>query len=286
MNQSSCERLRLGKIGFLNVLPIYYPLESGVINHPFGIVSGTPAHLNELMAKGDLDLSVVSSIEYARYPERYSILPDLSISCCGAVRSVLLFSQMPVSGLDGKTITVSNYSATSVFLLKILFSEHLGIKADFRSGSLEAASSGRTLPLAFLAIGDEALRLSARDVYPHRLDLGEAWHSWTGLPFVFALWVIQKKAAEKWNGSLGNIIKILVSAKDWGTTHIEHVCAVAAQKGVLGEDELKVYYRGLRFDLRQIEQKGLRLFYRFLRDMGEIPKVPELEILAPLARVA
>lgn len=286
MNQSSCERLRLGKIGFLNVLPIYYPLESGIINHPFAIVSGTPAHLNELMAKGDLDLSVVSSIEYARYPERYSILPDLSISCCGAVRSVVLFSQVPVSGLNGKTVTVTNNSATSVFLLKILFLEHLGIKADLRPGSFDEAFSEGSLPLAFLAIGDEALRLSARDVYPHRLDLGEAWHSWTGRPFVFALWVMQKKSAEKWNGSIENIIKILVSAKDWGRAHLEHVCAVAARKGVLGADELKVYYRGLGFDLRQIEQKGLRLFYRFLRDMGEIPKVPELEILAPLARVA
>ncbi|HYA01589.1 MAG TPA: menaquinone biosynthesis protein [Syntrophobacteria bacterium] len=286
MSQSSCERLRLGKIGFLNVLPIYYPLESGIINHPFAIASGTPAHLNALMAKGDLDLSVVSSIEYARYPERYSILPDLSISCCGAVKSVVLFSQVPVSGLDGKTVTVTNNSATSVFLLKILFSERLGIKADLRSGSFEEVSLGGSLPLAFLAIGDEALRLSARDVYPHRLDLGEAWHSWTGLPFVFALWVMQKKSAEKWDGSLENIIKVLASAKDWGRTHLDRVCAVAAQKGILGADELKVYYTGLRFDLREGEQEGLKLFYRFLKDMGEIPIVPELEILAPLARVA
>jgi chorismate dehydratase len=286
MSQSPPERLKVGKIGFLNVLPIYYPLESGIIKHPFAIVSNTPARLNELMAKGDLDLSVVSSIEYARNPERYSILPDLSISCCGAVRSVLLFSRVPVSGLDGKTITVTNHSATSAFLLRILFSEHLGIKADLRSGSLEAASSSGILPLAFLAIGDEALRLRARGVYAHRLDLGEAWQSWTGLPFVFALWVMQKKSAEKWNGSLGNIIKILVSAKNWGRTHLDHVCAVAAEKGVLGADELKGYYKGLGFDLGEREQEGLRLFYRFLRDMGEIPKVPELEILAPLARVA
>jgi chorismate dehydratase len=286
MSQSSSERLRVGKIGFLNVLPIYYPLESGIIDHPFAIVSGTPAHLNELMAKGDLDLSVVSSIEYARHPERYSILPDLSISCCGAVRSVLLLSQVPVSGLDGKTITVTNHSATSAFLLRILFSERLGIKADLRSGNFDKVSSDGTLPLAFLAIGDEALRLGAREVYPHRLDLGEAWHSWTGLPFVFALWVMQKKSAEKWNGSLGNIIKILVSAKDWGRPHLDLVCSVAAQKGVLGADELKVYYGGLGFDLREREQEGLKLFYRFLRDMGEIAKVPELEILAPLARVA
>lgn len=286
MSQASCERLRLGKIGFLNVLPIYYPLESGIINHPFAIASGTPAHLNELMAKGDLDLSVVSSIEYARYPERYSILPDLSISCCGAVKSVVLFSQVPVRGLDGKTVMVTNNSATSVFLLKILFSERLGIKADLRSGSFEEVSLGGSLPLAFLAIGDEALRLSARDVYPHRLDLGEAWHSWTGLPFVFALWVMQKKSAEKWDGSLENIIKVLASAKDWGRTHLDRVCAVAAQKGILGADELKVYYTGLGFDLREGEQEGLKLFYRFLKDMGEIPIVPELEILAPLARVA
>jgi len=286
MLQFSSGRLRLGRIGFLNVLPIYYPLESGIISHPFVIVSGSPACLNELMAAGRLDLSVVSSIEYARHPERYYILPDLSISCCGAVKSVLLLSRVPVDRLNGKTILVTRESHTSVALLKILFSEHLGVEADLAAGCLGEAAADGDIPVAFLAIGDEALRLGAGDLYPYRLDLGEVWHSWTGLPFVFALWVIQRESAERLNGSLRTAVEVLAAAKHWGRTHMDHVCAVADQRGIIGSDELQVYYRCLGYDLRQREQEGLNLFYRLLRDAGEIAKVPRLEVPAPLARVA
>jgi len=286
MAQFSSGRLRLGRIGFLNVLPIYYPLESGIISHPFVIVSGSPACLNELTAAGRLDLSVVSSIEYARHPERYYILPDLSISCCGAVKSVLLLSRVPVDRLNGKTILVTRESHTSVALLKILFSEHLGVEADLAAGCFREAATDGDIPVAFLAIGDEALRLGAGDLYPYRLDLGEVWHSWTGLPFVFALWVIQRESAERLNGCLRTATEVLAAAKDWGRTHLDHVCAVAEQKGIVGRDELQVYYRCLGYDLGQREQEGLNLFYRLLRDAGEIAKIPRLEVPAPLARVA
>jgi chorismate dehydratase len=286
MAQFSSGRLRLGRIGFLNVLPIYYPLESGIISHPFVIVSDSPACLNELMAAGRLDLSVVSSIEYARHPERYYILPDLSISCCGAVKSVLLLSQVPVDRLKGKTILVTRESHTSVALLKILFSEHLRVEADLEPGCLREAAAGGNLPVAFLAIGDEALRLSAGDLYPYRLDLGEAWHSWTRLPFVFALWVIQRESAERLNGALRTTMEVLAAAKHWGRNHLDHICAVAEERGIVGIEALQVYYRCLGYDLRQGEQEGLNLFYSLLRNAGDIPRVPNLEVPAPLARVA
>ena len=62
MGQPTAGLLKLGKIGFLNVLPIYFPMEAGIISHPFRIVSGDPAQLNRLMETGKLDMSAVSSI--------------------------------------------------------------------------------------------------------------------------------------------------------------------------------------------------------------------------------
>ncbi|NLI32305.1 MAG: menaquinone biosynthesis protein [Deltaproteobacteria bacterium] len=286
MVQTSCERLKLGKIGFLNVMPIYYPLESGIIAHPFTIVSGTPACLNQLMASGHLDLSVVSSIEYARHPERYFILPDLSISCRGTVKSVLLLSRVPVDALESRTITVTTQSHTSVALLRILLARLYGIRAELRAGALTDTWQEGDLPIAFLAIGDEALRLSACGIYPYSLDLGESWHSWTGLPFVFALWVIQRDAAEKLNGSLRTALEVLAAAKSWGRNHLERVCSVAAEKGVLSLNELQVYYKCLEYDLGCDEQKGLTLFFQLLQQEGDLTRFPELEVVSPLDCVA
>ena len=72
-------RIRLGRIGYLNVLPLHYPLETGVMTGDFELVAGPPAVLNQLMDQGRLDLSGCSCIEYARRPEKYVIVPDLAI---------------------------------------------------------------------------------------------------------------------------------------------------------------------------------------------------------------
>lgn len=286
MGQFSHEKLRLGQIGFLNVLPIYYPLESGIIPHSFDIVSGTPAHLNRLMAQGDLDLSVVSSIEYARHPERYFILPDLSISCTGAVKSVLLLSRTPIEELSGQNIIVSTQSHTSVALLRILFSVRLGIEVGFQPGNCTEALDQGQSPPAMLVIGDEALRLKQHPDYPYRWDLGEEWNAWTGLPFVFALWVIQRKAVERWNGHLRAAIDTLSAAKEWGRAHPDRICMEAVSRGLLSFEELRDYYQCLHFDLGKDEQKGLELFFRHLQDIGEVKAPRRLDVFSLLAFVA
>jgi predicted solute-binding protein len=88
------------------------------------------------------------------------------------------------------------------------------------------------------------------------------------------------------NGALRTTMEVLAAAKHWGRTHLDHICAVAERKGIVGSNALQVYYRCLGYDLRQGEQEGLNLFYRLLRSAGEIARVPSLEVPAPLARVA
>ena len=256
MGKPASERLRLGKISYLNVLPIYYPLDSGIIPHSFTIIPGVPSHLNRLMAQGELELSVVSSIEYARHPERYLILPDLSISCRGAVQSVLLLSQIPIDQLSGQTILASSHSHTSVALIKILLGMQRGMEVVLQDGSCTEALAQGEPPVAMLTIGDEALRLRDHTLYPYRLDLGEAWLAWTGLPFVFAVWVIQRQAFERWNGALGEALESLTSAKEWGRSHLDEICAHAARKGILDATQLHDYYQCLNYDLEQRRNHG------------------------------
>jgi chorismate dehydratase len=276
----------LGKIGFLNVLPIYYPLESGIVSHSFSIVSSTPAYLNRLMAQGKLEISAVSSIEYARHPERYFLLPNLSISCCGPVGSVLLLSQVPMEKLEKQTILVTTQSETSAALLKILFSRFWNLEVTYKEGDLREVLARDQKPEVFLAIGNEALCLRSHPGYAYRWDLGEAWYRWTGLPFVFGVWTVQRSAVERWNGHLDDATQRLMAAKEWGRTHPEHICQVAARQEILDQRQLEDYYQGLSFDLGVEEQKGLELFFRYLYQAEEIDTIPPLNIYSPLASVA
>lgn len=286
MGEPSSIKLNLGRIEYLNVLPIYYPLENGIIPHSFTIIRGVPSYLNGLAAKGQLDLSPVSSIEYAKNPSLYYIVPDLSISSHGKVLSVLLLSRKPVEQLSGKKIVVSSHSHTSVGLLKVLTRMRYKVDPEFEISAFPAENIKSGLPDAFLAIGDEALRLAASGLYPIALDLGAAWYEWTGLPFVFAIWVVRKKAVVGKNGQLGPALEALIESKKWGCSNIEHICEAAADAGVLNIEQLREYYRCLKYDLNEKERNGLELFYSCLSRIGELECAPKPEIYTPLASVA
>lgn len=268
--------LRMGRISFLNVLPIYHPLETGIIPHKFELVAGPPAFLNELMAAGKLQISSCSCIEYGRHPESYYLVRDLSIGSRGPVLSVLLLSRVPVSELDGKEILISGESHTSVALLKMMLQDHFGVKPILRTGNVTAELASGMAPLAFLAIGDEALRLRNLPSHPYRVDLAEAWNEWTGLPFVFGLWVISAAAVESgmFDSDPGEILR---KGRDWGLENMEVILDLTGHGCPLTREELREYYqRGLFYTMRGDELAGLKTFYQKLHAFGLIQTVPEL----------
>src|SRR6266498_3438441 len=80
--------MRLGRIGYINCYPVYAGIDRGEVQLPAELVTGTPAELNDLLVAGELDVSVISAVEYARHAKDLVLLPDLAISCDGPVRSV------------------------------------------------------------------------------------------------------------------------------------------------------------------------------------------------------
>lgn len=287
MDKRIHQQVALGKIGFLNVLPIYYPIESGVVPSECRLITGPPAYLNKLMAGGGLDISPVSSIEAARHPDRYYLVPDLSISSRGPVLSVLLMSRVPVHELNGRPILVTAKSQTSIALLNLLGPRRWGIKnlQTYKGCITETLRQG-PLPAAFLAIGDEALQYRRHEAYPYRIDLGQAWFDWTGLPFVFGLWTVRRDSLEAKPQGIHQAVAELMAAKAWGREHRPRICRIAARTSGFDQDALADYYRHLRFDLGRDERKGLQHFFRLLYQANELPSVPVLEPLTEFAQVA
>src|ERR1039457_3004542 len=153
--------MRVGRIPYVNCYPVYDTVDRGVVPLAAELVDGVPTALNVLMARGALDVSVVSAVEYARAWGQYLLLPDLAISCDGPVRSVMLFSTPPAAELDGERLLVSRSSMTSVHLLQTLFEHVWKAKPVFVPGNAETADvrrsgADRSYP-ARLVIGDAAL---------------------------------------------------------------------------------------------------------------------------------
>ena len=174
--------LRMGRISYLNVLPVYHPLEAGILPHDFELVSGPPALLNEMMSRGELHVSSCSCFEYARRPERYYLVGDLSIGSRGPVMSVLLLSRLPVEELGGHEILISGESHTSVALLRLLMRDRYKLDVRFSTGPVTPALRSDNPPTAFLAIGDEALRLRNHPdwIWPKPGVTGQACPSFSG----------------------------------------------------------------------------------------------------------
>ncbi len=117
------EQLRFGILSYVNCLPATYALESGAVGEGnLELTKGSPAELNNLMAHGDLDVSLVSTAEFLNRRERYRRLPGFSLWCDGFVESVTLYSPLSQQELlEGKpVIAVTPESATSVALTQIL----------------------------------------------------------------------------------------------------------------------------------------------------------------------
>lgn len=271
--------IRLGKIGYLNVLPIYHPLETGLVSNDFEIVSGPPSALNRLMDENALQISATSSVEYARHPEKYYLIPDIAIGSRGPVQSVLLLSRMPVSRLEGRTILVSSQTHTSAALLKVLMKEHWNIRSNFITGDATTLLEEGKLPDAILCIGDEALELRSREEYPVRIDLGEEWRDRTGLPFIFGVWIVQREAWDANRENMNRACTTLLEAKQWGVDNIRAMCTLASESSHLNSVEMCSYFDGLVYSLGPEEQDGLCHFYAQLVKTGALAKAPELVFL-------
>ena len=282
--------MRVGRIPYVNCYPVYGAIDRGVVTLKATLVDGVPSALNRRMADGSLDISVVSAVEYARDARRYLLLPDLAISCDGPVRSVMLFSRRPASELDGKRVIVSRSSMTSVALLELLFENVWHARPEFIAGDAEMsdiAAFDREQHEARLVIGDAALVLrgesrpriaetSVADAsragtmpnYPVSYDLGETWKAWTGLPFVFAVWVAQRTApvAE----ALG-VHASLIESRNWGLKHLPALAAQASQATGVSEPVCHEYLSGLDYGLSYEHLAGLTEFFRRLVAAGVVP---------------
>jgi len=270
---------RVGRIPYINCYPVYGAIDRQKVHLDATLVDGVPTELNRQMGAGTLDVSVVSAVEYARDAKRYLLLPDLAISCDGPVRSVLLFSKRAATELNGRRVLVSRSSMTSVALLELLFENVWKSRPVFVPANAELSDVerfGEDDHEARLVIGDAALLVGSRlrahravpAGYQHMYDLGAEWKRWTGLPFVFAVWVAQRTTpvAE----ALG-VHATLIESRNWGLQHLD----------VLGEQASKVtgvdpatcleYLSGLDYGLSYHHLAGLTEFFRRLVLVGRVP---------------
>jgi chorismate dehydratase len=269
--------VRIGYIDYLNSLPVYHALETRAVPTPDGmtLTKAPPTTLNGMLARGELDVSPISSIEYARRADELVLLPGLSINSTGFVHSVCLFYRNGIESLRGGDVCVTGESATSDVLLRILLENRFRIDAERVRGDADLEDVGAK-HAGVLLIGDSALKGAL--AYPNlgRVDLGEEWTRWTGTPMVFAVWAARREFARAHPERLAEAHRWLLAGKAWGRAHRSDIVEVARKRVFLSRDYMSRYFRDLNYDLDAPKLAGLERYYALAHELGEIEQVPDL----------
>jgi chorismate dehydratase len=243
--------LRIGCVKYLNARPLIH-------GWPGPVVLDHPAELCRKLAGGELDVALVSSFEFLRSPV-YKIVDGISISSHGPVYSVVVAYR---GERPGPEIELDPGSQTSIALLQHLMRERgAGFRgAGIEGGVLSPVADGR----ARLLIGDQAIRFRRKFGSTYRYwDLGEEWNGLTGLPFVYALWLVQPDMPDA-----EAIATRLRALRDQNLRDLGHV--IGQEQEFYPEFCRRYYTENLRFNFGDLEKQGLREFSKICAELGLI----------------
>ncbi|EKU71060.1 menaquinone biosynthetic enzyme MqnA/MqnD family protein [Selenomonas sp. F0473] len=269
--------LRLGHIAFLNVLPLTYALAHGAAEG-LSVLRASPAQLNGTLEAKGLDVSGISSITYARHADELLMLPDVCIASDGDVRSVLLVSRVPAEEIGTRRVLLSDKSASSHALLKIILRRAYNAAPSYEVRALTPDDPVPAGAAASLFIGDDALELYHRPPADCRIyDLAREWKRLTGQRMVFGIWAAVRSFAAEHPAELAAVhTRIKDAFRTWPAVR-DAAIGAALLGGRFTRAELTAYLgSAVVWQLDEASLRGLRLFYRYAAEDGLIPAAPQI----------
>ncbi|MBK7558793.1 MAG: menaquinone biosynthesis protein [Chitinophagaceae bacterium] len=252
------QKLKVGAVSYLNTRPLIYGFEQGRMKEEMDLVFDYPAKIASFLINDQVDIGLVPVAVIPDLAE-YHIISDYCIGCNGEVASVCLFSDVPLHEI--KTIVLDYQSKTSVALLKILLQEHWKISPKLVAGekNYENSIAGST---AGLVIGDRALQQRIKS--PYIYDLGTAWKEMTGLPFVFAAWVSNKKIDPAFITDFNRAIELGLQSID---------IIVQEQNGCM-YDLHQYYTQNISYPLDENKKAAMKLFINKINASRKLMQQP------------
>lgn len=261
---------RVAAVGYTNAWPLLTRLD----RIAYRVMEGHPAEVARLLTSGEADVGLVP-VAALLDGSGWKVVPGYCIGSEGAVRSVLLASE--VAPAQWTRLVLDGVSRSSVVLSQILARRgQLGCSPDIEVVHAAPGTAQRVAgPTdAALVIGEAARSLPERLLC--RVDLGEVWHAWTGLPFVFAVWAgrpdlsheaiagLRRAAAEglQMRDHLPEpdrsylLRDIRYELDDKALCGLRRFAALAAEEGLLRYRDLELYGPATRFQER-IDVSGL-----------------------------
>ena len=245
------EITKIALVNYLNSKPFLYGLKHFKQKNKFDIITTNPANCAELFKTKQVDISLIPVGALGDLDSEYRIISDFGISCDGEVRTVCIFSNDEIK--DCQKIYLDDHSRTSFLLTKILANQYFKISPDFVKSDVDNINLAKNE--AVLMIGDKVFKNES--LYKYKYDLGILWKKWTGLPFVFAVWVAQKEVSIENESKLNLIFKS-------GLENIEKIIQKESS------EDLDLYYyfsHNIQYKLDDLKMKGMHHFLEKVKSL-------------------
>lgn len=267
----STGRLKIGAVNYLNSKPLIEGLDELV--SPWGDLRlDYPSRLADDLTAGRLDVALIPSIEYFR-GSNYEVISDACVAAHGPVLSVKLYSRVPWGEI--RSLALDEGSRTSATLVRVLLAERHGVFPKLRPLPLDHRTE-ETDADAILLIGDRAISPPA-EKFRGTWDLGEEWFEWTGLPFVFAMWVARHSVEATRTSPLAEIEEMLGRSRDLGVERLDDIARREAPLlGLSLPTTISYLSENLQYRLGPAERNGLKLYYELAAGLGLAPAGVEL----------
>ena len=241
------KKIKLTAVNYLNTKPFLFGLIQSGMEDVLEIQKDIPAKCAEKLIQNEVDIALIPVAALVDIKAHY-IVSDFCIGCEGAVKTVCLYSNSPIEDIN--RIYLDVHSRTSVALVKILINDYwkkseMDYKPIYKIGEEIIEDEA-----ALLAIGDKTIGMEEK--YTYIYDLGEVWKDMTGLPFVFAAWVANKKMEPEF---LARFNKALAA----GLEHIPDLMLLMPETAH-GFDLKKYFEENISYTLDEPKKKALRLF--------------------------
>ncbi len=245
---SLTQQLQIGAVSYLNSRPLIEGLTE--LLPSANLVLDYPSRLADSLSAGCLDVALIPSVEYFRRPG-YEVVSDACVAARGEVLSVKLYCRVHPGNI--RRLALDEGSRTSAALTKVILADRYGVIPQTEPLKMESTTLDSSAD-AVLLIGDRAMH-NPDESFVEVMDLGQVWYDWTGLPFVFAMWVARQEA------STDGIDEVLSHARDLGLERIAGIAAEEAPRLGLTQAVAHRYLtKNLHYYMSSAERSGLKLF--------------------------
>ena len=262
---------RISASSYSNTAPLVWSFLYGANHGKVEIIlDNAPARSAELLTQGRVDAALVPVIASQFIPD-VKLIPGVCVGARERVRSVRLITRG--DELENvRSVSLDTSSRTSVALTKIIFREFLGFEPEWRPAAPDIEAM-LTESDAALLIGDPALAIS--DGKPKTgefksFDLAQLWRRYTGLGFVFAMWMTTRERCDI----------NFAAARDEGLAHVTEIAAnYASQTGLSVADLVDYLTNNISYTVDETMQKGLELYLELAYKHHLTETKPELRLI-------